>query len=105
MDNWKPKLKLLSVLAATKELLLRSKEEGWADEKPDEMVLEINKTISYLIDPDQSIRPDIAKIMFAPTGPIQEIAMSNGWVDEYMALSAEFDDLEYLINKDKSEIL
>ena len=69
------------------------------------MVLEINKIISHLIDPDQSNLPDIAKIMFGPTGPIQEIAMSNGWVDEYMALSAEFDDLEYLINKDKSEDL
>ncbi len=105
MDNWKPKLKLLSVLATTKELLLRSKEEGWAGEKPNGMVLEINKIISHLIDPDHSNLPDIAKIMFGPTGPIQEISLSNGWVDEYMALSAAFDDLEYLINKDKFEDL
>jgi hypothetical protein len=105
MDNLKPKLKLLSVLATTKELLLRSKKEGWADEKPDEMVLEINKIISHLIDPGQNHLPEFAQIIYAPTGPIQEIAMSNGWVDEYMSLSAEFDDLEYLINKDKSENL
>ena len=105
MDNWKPRTKLLSVLATTKELLLRSKNEGWADEKPDEMVLEINKIISHLIDPDHSNLPDIVKIVFGPTGPLQEIAMSNGWDDEYMALSAEFDDLEYLINKDKSRNL
>lgn len=103
MDNWKPKLKLLSVLATTKELLLRSKNEGWPDEKPDELASEIDKIISHLFDPAKNSLPKFAQILYAPTGPIQEVAMSNGWHEAYMALSEEFDSLEYLISEDKAK--
>ena len=32
------------------------------------------------------------EIWFAPTGPLQEMAMSNGWSDEYMKLASRFDE-------------
>ena len=101
MDNWKPKLRLLSVLAVTKELLLRSKNEGWPDESPNEAAQEIDRIISHVFEPQQNPLPQFALILYAPTGPIQEIAMSNGWHDAYLALSEEYDRLEYLICEDK----
>jgi hypothetical protein len=100
MDNWKPKLKLLSVLSTTKEFLLRSKYEGWPDEKPNDTALEIDKIISHILHPEQNPLPKFASILYLPTGSIQEIAMSNGWHDAYMSLSEEYDDLAYLIKED-----
>jgi len=34
-------------------------------------------------------------MLFAPTGPIQEISIENGWGDEFLNLSSNFD----LLNK------
>jgi hypothetical protein len=99
MDKWKPKLRLLSVLATTKELLLRSNSEGWSDENPNEAAQEIDKLISHLFEPKQNPLPEFALILFSPTGPIQEIAMANGWHDAYMALSEEYNSLEHLIKE------
>jgi len=93
-------LKLVSVLATTKELLLRSKNEGWPDENPNDIAMEIDKTISHVFEPEQNHLPKFALILYTPTGPIQEIAISNGWHDAYMALSEEYDNLEYLIRED-----
>ncbi|UCD88619.1 MAG: hypothetical protein JSW04_09090 [Desulfobacterales bacterium] len=101
MDHWKPKLKLLSVLSTTKELLLRSKNEGWPDEEPSEFAIEIDKIISHIFNPKENPLPEFASILYAPTGPIQEIAMSNGWHGAYIALSEEYDNLEYLIREEK----
>ncbi|WP_166380493.1 hypothetical protein [Catellatospora methionotrophica] len=30
-------------------------------------------------------------VLFAPTGPIQEVALSSGWGDEFLALADRFD--------------
>jgi hypothetical protein len=30
-------------------------------------------------------------VLFAPTGPIQEVSLSSGWADEFLALAARFD--------------
>jgi hypothetical protein len=31
------------------------------------------------------------KVLFAATGPIQEVAISSGWGDEFLALASRFD--------------
>lgn len=31
------------------------------------------------------------RVLFAPTGPIQEVAISSGWGDEFLALAEKFD--------------
>ncbi|GGM29475.1 hypothetical protein ACFFX1_47935 [Dactylosporangium sucinum] len=30
-------------------------------------------------------------VLFAPTGPIQEVALSSGWGDEFLELAGRFD--------------
>ena len=100
MDKWPQKLKLLSVLSMTKEFLIRSENDGWSDERPSEIAKEVDKIISYLLDTDRSGLSDLTKILYAPTGPIQEISISNGWSEAYMLLAAEYDKFNHLINKD-----
>lgn len=100
MEEWPPKLKLLSVLATTKELLLRSEDEGWPDEDPSEVAQEVGALISHVLEPDNSPLPEHALALFAPTGPIQEIAISNDWHSAFMALSEEYDGLESILNAD-----
>ena len=101
MKKWKPKLRLLSVLATTKELLLRSETEGWPDEDPNEVAQAIDKIISHIMEPKQNPLQKFSSILYAPTGPIQEIAIANGWHNAYLTLSEEFDELEYLIKNDQ----
>jgi hypothetical protein len=36
---------------------------------------------------------DRLRLLFAPTGSIQEIAMANGWSDAYLKLSSVVDTL------------
>ena len=99
MGAWSPKLRLISVLATTNVFLLNSTEEGWSDEDPKETEVKVRGIIAHLFDSSSPL-PEYWNILFAPTGSIQEIAMSNGWHDTYMKLAADFDDLAYLL-KDK----
>ncbi len=32
------------------------------------------------------------ELLFAPTGQIQEVSISSGWADEFLALAERFDD-------------
>lgn len=38
-------------------------------------------------------------ILFAPTGSLQEHSISNGWPDEYLQLSEQFDKIYYRLTK------
>ncbi len=84
------KYSLLLCLSATKELLSRSENDGWPDESPVECYKVICGLIDHLFDDKKPI-PEYWSIQFAPTGPIQEIALSNGWHDAYMELSKIWD--------------
>lgn len=35
--------------------------------------------------------PAAARELFAPTGPMQEVSISSGWADEFLALAERFD--------------
>jgi hypothetical protein len=93
MINWylklrkKPKKELLAVLSTTKELVLKSKNDGWPDVSPIDTALEIDELIAYILNPEKNTIPEYASILYAPTGSLQEIAMSNGWHDDYLSLS------------------
>ena len=83
-----------SVLETTKELIHRSQHVGWPDEQPIDIANELEQVISALLDPKSVELPKFYRGLFAPTGPVQEIAISNEWHDAYLALSSEYDSLE-----------
>ena len=94
MKSLSPKIQMLAVLGATRAFVSMSPNEGWPDENPSECAEILDKIMAHIIDPDKNQLPDSGSIQFAPTGPIQEIAMSNGWDNEYMELSTQYDKLE-----------
>lgn len=85
---------MLAILGATRALVAQSIKEGWSDESTSECVQVLDGMMASIIDPTKNCPPEFSCIQFAPTGPIQEIAMANGWHDTYMNLSAEYDRLE-----------
>ena len=49
--------------------------------------------VSDSIAKGKTLNCDELTLLFAPTGALQETSMANGWADEYLLLSAEFDGL------------
>ena len=84
---------MIDVLRETLELVSRSPHEGWPDEQPEECAGVLSDMVEHLEDPSAPC-PEYSTIQFAPTGPIQEIAMANGWHDRYMELAEGFDQLQ-----------
>jgi hypothetical protein len=99
MIRWLHKRRLLAILSSTKDLLLESKKDGWPDISPAETILEIDELIAYISNPDENILPKYARLLYVVTGPLQEIAISNGWHDSYLSLAKKYDKLEYVIKR------
>jgi len=99
MKNWTDKMQLLAVLASTKVLLSHSDREGWGFEEPDETETKIDQIISAVFYESPAGLPDGWQILFAPTGPLQEIALANGWSEVYLRLSESFDHLEHILEE------
>jgi len=83
---------LLRVFRRTRDLLARPDNDfGWSSWKDVSAALqEIDAVIETLTTGAQ---PDIAqlRVLFAPTGPIQEVSLSSGWGDAFEELAKELD--------------
>ena len=80
---------LISVLQETRALLaLPTNDFSWSS-WPDQAAAlrEIDSIIHQL---QSGIVQNMA-ILFAPTGPIQEVSVSSGWGQEFLALAERFD--------------
>lgn len=84
--------RLREVLDQVKRLIERSEQSDWTPFAPSEIATDLSAAISRL-DRREAIEQEHLEMLFAPTGPIQETAMSAGWSDEYLKLSTEFDVL------------
>jgi len=84
---------LLSVLEEVRELLAADDNDfswsSWRDR--DDALSEIDTLLSEL---RAGIVPSALTlhVLFAPTGPIQEVSLSSGWDDAFIALAERFDD-------------
>jgi hypothetical protein len=85
--------KLLSVLEEVRELLAAADNDfswsSWQDR--DDALSEIDTLLAKL---RSGIAPSALtlNVLFAPTGPIQEVSLSSGWGDVFIELAARFDD-------------
>ncbi|MDP9079728.1 MAG: hypothetical protein M3O71_20050 [Bacteroidota bacterium] len=59
-------------------------------DRPDELVTDLMSDIEKLQSYDREILVRL-RLKFAPTGMYQELAISNGWGDEYLKLAELFD--------------
>lgn len=84
------KLDLFKTLVATIELTSRSQESDWSSTSPEMAVSELRSAVDRLFSRSETKASDI-NYLFGPTGPLQEIAIANGWHDEYLVLAEEWD--------------
>lgn len=91
--------KLIKVLRQARVLLaLESNDFSWSSWKDqNHAISEIDSIITSL---ENGSLPEIG-VLFAPTGPIQEVSLSSGWAQEFLELAERFDK-EYEIVKNQS---
>jgi hypothetical protein len=83
---------LIEVLREARAQLARpGNDYSWASwEGPDEALRELDSIIASLERDALPSRVDL-DVLFAPTGPIQEVSLSSGWGQEFIDLAARFD--------------
>jgi len=91
--------KLILILKEMRTYLaLEANDYSWSSWRDaDQAVSEIDSIIADL--KNDSV-PDI-RVLFAPTGPIQEVSLSSGWSNEFLELADRFEK-EYETVKSQS---
>jgi hypothetical protein len=83
---------LVDVLEEAKRFVARSENDfawsGWNDRE--EALAQIEMHIAHAKTGDHSKQLDL-EVLFAPTGPLQELSLSSGWTDDFLKLAARFD--------------
>lgn len=91
--------KLIAVLRETRAFLaLEDNDFSWSSWRDQyQAISEIDSIIREL---ENGLVPDM-RVLFVPTGPIQEVSLSSGWGNEFVKLAKRFDK-EYEIVKYQS---
>jgi len=86
------KEQLATVLLEAREYLTRPENDfawsSWADAGA--ALREIDGLIECIRSGKLPPQGDLT-VLFAPTGPIQEVSLSSGWGEEFLALAKRFD--------------
>ncbi len=82
---------LMAVLAEVRELLARpGNDYAWSSFARAEAALAEIDELATQARVEGEV-PFMLKVLFAATGPIQEVAISSGWGDEFIELAERFD--------------
>ncbi|MFM7518091.1 MAG: hypothetical protein ACKO3V_14215 [Pirellula sp.] len=88
---------LLDILRQSRELLARPSNcfdwSSWED--AEDALREMDARIEILAMGGLPDRLSMS-VLFAPTGPIQEVSLSSGWSYEFLSLAERFDRAEKL---------
>ena len=84
-----------SILRDARDLLaLPGNNFDWSSwEDADAALLEVDALIT-LLEPGRLPDRLAVSVLFAPTGPIQEVSISSGWANEFLALAERFDKVK-----------
>lgn len=83
---------LLVVLSRCRTHVSTSVDSDWSCLDVKGIVKMLDRSIQALED-SVPVEIDELRVLFLPTGPLQETAMSNGWAEEYLALATRFDEI------------
>jgi DNA-binding transcriptional regulator PaaX len=83
---------LINVLIEINDYLNKYDNISWEGLSPAEAKMDLEIAIEKLRTKSRIDKKHL-KILFAPTGLIQECAMANDWEQEYFRLSEKFDNL------------
>lgn len=95
-----PRALLTEVLAASIELVsLKDNDFSWSSwGDAATAVAELQMHLDSLAKPG---RPDVKgmSVLYAPTGPMQELSLSSGWGEPFIKLASYFDSAEAALLK------
>ncbi len=85
---------LLQVLRLARECLaLPENDFSWSSwQDADAAICEIDGLI-VIVEMGKLPRRENISILFAPSGPIQEVSISSGWADEFLTLAEKADEV------------
>jgi hypothetical protein len=85
-------MELIDVLRNARELLARNDNNffwsSWQDSNA--AVAELDERITAIERGETPSKLDIA-VLFAPTGPMQDVSISSGWAREFLVIASRFD--------------
>jgi hypothetical protein len=81
---------LLAALRRTRDLLKVSDDSDWTPWTAAELTGELEVMV-WALERGEQIDPDALRLLFLPTGPLQETSMANGWSTELLALAETVD--------------
>lgn len=86
--------KLIEILREARALLARPDNDfAWSSWKDAPAALrEIDDIISRIKSDEMPKRREI-RVLFLPTGPIQEVGINSGWGQEFIELASRFDQV------------
>jgi hypothetical protein len=98
IDESKPLEALIHVLESSIELVqIPDNDFAWSYwEDADQAKAEINQLISVVKSGKLPERVEVA-VIFAPTGPLQEISLSSGWAEPFLKVAEKYDQIEQLL--------
>ena len=85
-------MSLMVLLTRCRDLSRASQDAVYSSTGVEEIVAILNRAMESIAK-GKLLNRDELTLLFAPTGDLQETSMANGWADEYLTLSAEFDGL------------
>lgn len=98
IDRDNPTESLIHVLESAIELIsIPGNDFCWSSWKNEqEAKQEIQNLISIVRN---GALPDRVKIsvLFAPTGPLQEVSLSSGWAEAFLKVAEKYDEVEALL--------
>ena len=91
-QNPKLRKELIHILQENLKYVESSGDSDWSEMSSAEISNQLKKSISKIA---QGKRPRKfwLNYLFSPAGPLQETAIANGWTDQYMELSSQFDKI------------
>jgi hypothetical protein len=83
---------IIEELNNTLKYLKNSDDAPFSNKTVEEIANILNETINQ-IRKNENYNNDEIKILFAPTGDIQETAIKNNWINEYIKIAEKMDNI------------
>ncbi len=83
-------MNVLDTLKRTLELVESSRPSGWAAAGVEQIAQHLRAAIAA-VESGTPVDRDELRVLFLPTGDIQETSIDNGWGDEFLSLAQQMD--------------
>lgn len=91
MNNEDLNMKMINVLTHLAEFLKNSDESLYAAETPEQLLKIVNVNLASMQTSGTFDSLEKVQSLFLPTASLQEISIDNGWGEQYIELSKDFE--------------